>query len=66
MMTVRGVGRREVRVMVGSVVDVICQHKAEMRIHVKKLTQYLEKQALDKPDRIAPGCFQGPPSSKKP
>lgn len=64
-MTVRGVGGREVRVMVGSV-DVICQHKAEMRIHVKKLTRYLEKQALDKPNRIAPGCFQGPPSSKKP
>lgn len=50
-MTVRGVSGREVRVTVGSVVDVICQHEAEMRIHGKKLTQYLEKQALDKPEQ---------------
>lgn len=44
----RGSAEGRLIIMAGQVVNVICTHKAEVRIHVKKLTRYLEKQAHDK------------------
>lgn len=41
----------------GRVVNVICTYKAEVRIHVKKLTQYLEKQAHDKHEQYCSMLF---------
>lgn len=53
----RGSAEGRLIIMAGQVVNVICTHKAEVRIHVKKLTQYLEKQAHDKHEQYCSMLF---------
>lgn len=63
-MITRGSAEGGLIVMVGSAVNVICQHRAEMSSR-KEANAYLEKQVPTNKNSIASCCFQGSPTLER-